>query len=120
AWDDVKVEAVTSEPSSLVADLWTTRQVDASIILGKLEPTDVSVELLHGPVGPTGELVETSVVPLELVPGSEHTPGVSEGAYHYQGTFTCQRAGRYGIAVRVMPSHRDLAVPAEMGCITWA
>jgi hypothetical protein len=34
--------------------------------------------------------------------------------------FTCERAGRYGIAVRVVPFHPDLAVPADMGCVTWA
>jgi starch phosphorylase len=66
-------------------------------------------------VGPSDELVSTSRVPLQLA-GQAPSPG----QYRYQGSFTCERAGRYGIAVRVVPAHPDLAVPAEMGCVAWA
>ncbi|MDQ1428636.1 MAG: glycogen phosphorylase [Acidimicrobiaceae bacterium] len=115
AWGDLAVEAVRWDPSSLVADLWTARQVEADVCLGKLSSGDVAVELLHGPVGPTGELTETSTVPLALVGKAS-----ADGKALYQGTFTCERAGRYGIAVRVVASHLDLAVPVEMGCVTLA
>ncbi|HEX3539710.1 MAG TPA: alpha-glucan family phosphorylase [Acidimicrobiales bacterium] len=121
AWRDVAVEAVRSEPTNLVTDLWSASQVEADVRLGRLTSDDVSVQLLHGPVGPTGELTETVTVPLGLVsaaPTSEAGPG--EGPALYRGTFTCERAGRYGIAVRIVPSHPDLAAPAEMGLITWA
>ncbi len=137
AWSDVAIESVQYDPAHLVADLWTTRQVQVDVRLGQLTTDDVSVELLHGPVGPTGELTETSTVPLSLamapaVVGAGGAESASEtggssagglngtGRYRYQGTFTCERAGRYGIAARVVPSHPDLAVPAEMGCVTWA
>jgi starch phosphorylase len=138
AWGDVAIESVQYDPAHLVADLWTTRQVQVDVRLGQLTPDDVSVELLHGPVGPTGELTETSTVPLTLAlapavvgAGATDAAGATEGAdgadgarrdgrYRYQGTFTCERAGRYGIATRAVPSHPDLAVPAEMGCVTWA
>jgi glycogen phosphorylase len=137
AWGDVGVESVQQDSGNLVADLWTTRQVRADVRLGQLTPDDVSVELLHGPVGPTGELADTTVVPLMLAavavaagddpdapppPAGPSGPSGSSGPsdVRYEGTFTCEQAGRYGIAVRVVPSHPDLAVPAEMGCITWA
>ncbi len=191
AWSGVSVESVEHGPSNLVADLWATRQVYVDIRLGELSAEDVSVELLHGPVGPTGELVETGVVALTPVPkavgedgagrtaaaaGSGEagpsqaaggatgvaltaagaTGGGATGAaaaatadgageaggddgevvsvsgtsgvgareardcHRYEGTFTCDRAGRYGIALRVVPHHPDLAVPAEMGLVTWA
>jgi starch phosphorylase len=118
AWGDVVIESVEYDPANLVADLWTTRHVQAQVRLGKLTADDVSVELLHGPVGPTGELTDTSLVRLALV--ALEKGGSESGSYCYQGDFTCERAGRYGIAVRILPSNPDLAVPAEMGCITWA
>jgi hypothetical protein len=46
--------------------------------------------------------------------------GAASDRHVFQGRFTCERAGRYGIAVRVVPSHPDLVVPADMGCVTWA
>ncbi len=120
AWGDVVVESVHNEPANLVADLWTTRQVHAGVHLGQLTPGDVSVELLHGPVGPTGELADTTVVPLTLAVAGAAEDASPPPNVRYEGTFTCEQAGRYGIAVRVVPAHPDLAVPAEMGCVTWA
>jgi starch phosphorylase len=122
AWSEVAVVSVQDEPASQVADLWTTRQVGVNVRLGRLTSSDVSVELVHGPVGPTGELVDTEVVHLALAPPPSGDPTDDTGAdrFCYRGTFTCERAGRYGIAVRVVPYHRDLAVPLEMGLVTWA
>jgi starch phosphorylase len=115
AWEGVRVEAVETDAATRVADLGATRTVEVLVSLGQLSSDDVAVELLHGPVGPSDELVSTSRVPLQLA-GQAPSPG----QYRYQGSFTCERAGRYGIAVRVVPAHPDLAVPAEMGCVAWA
>jgi starch phosphorylase len=114
AWPGVQVKGVESDDRSAVTDLGTTRKVDVWAALGKLAGDDVAVQLLHGPVGPNDELTDTSV--MTLTPGE----GDTSGLYHYTGSFTCQRAGRYGIAVRVVPSHPDLVIPAEMGCVAWA
>ena len=86
-----------------------------SSALGRLQGDDVAVQLLHGPVGPSDELTDTSVVNLALA-----GLGDQPGQYQFTGSFTCERAGRYGLAVRVVPSHPDLIIPAEMGCVAWA
>jgi glycogen phosphorylase len=115
AWSDVRVHAVDSEEKTAVADLGATRHVKVLVSLGRLSGDDVAVQLLHGPVGPNDELTETSVVTLSLA-------GLGEEPHEYlfQGSFVCERAGRYGIAVRVLPFHPDLVIPAEMGCVAWA
>jgi starch phosphorylase len=73
------------------------------------------VELLHGPVVGGDELSTTEMVRLELA-----GPASTTGAYGYEGSFVCDTAGRHGYTVRIVPSHPDLALPAEMGCIAWA
>lgn len=121
AWHEVKVDEVKFEPATLVSDLWTTRHVEVTVSVGSLSANDVSVELLHGPVGPTGELADTTTVTLNLVePFEQFEPGDGSGQYRYTGSFTCERTGRYGISVRVIPYHPDLAVPAHLGCVAWA
>jgi starch phosphorylase len=115
AWPAVHVDAVTSEEGSAVADLGATRHVDVLVALGSLSGDDVAVQLLHGPVGPTDELTETSVVTLTLA-----GLGDEPGHYRFTGSFTCEQAGRYGLTVRVVPSHPDLIIPAETGCVAWA
>ena len=114
-WDGVGVVSVSAGAG--VTDLGAERSVDVDVQVGSLSPDDVAVELLHGPVGPNDELIgaEQSVVRMSLA-----GPGERDGQYRYTGTFSCERAGRYGFTVRVVPSHPDLVSSAELGCIAWA
>ena len=73
------------------------------------------MQLLHGPVRPNDEIDDPSIVTLSLN-GLADTPG----QYRFEGSFRCEQVGRYGFALRVMPSHADLAVPAELGRVAWA
>ncbi|MDQ4133475.1 MAG: alpha-glucan family phosphorylase [Actinomycetota bacterium] len=117
-WNGVKVEAV--EPDGEPADVGGTRSVRARVTLGDLSPGDVEVQLLHGPVSTTEELTETTVAPMVPVRDDEVGSFADGRAARYHGRFTCERAGRYGYTVRVVPAHPDLRNFAEVGCITWA
>ena len=111
-WADVQVEVLEGDEG--VTDLGGERVVRATLQLGSLTPADVAVELVHGSVGTNDELVHSGVVAMRR-DGSG--PG---GGRQYAGSFACDRAGRYGFTVRVVPSHPDLVSPAELGRVTWA
>jgi starch phosphorylase len=123
AWPAVKVD-VDPDPVVGLVDLGTEREVTAEVHLGSLSPDDVAVELLHGPVKAGDELTDTKVVRLRRAdgrPGGENgEPSGPLSVVRYRGRFRADQAGRHGYAVRVVPSHRDLLVPVELGCITWA
>ncbi len=113
AWHGVHVVAVESDVSA--ADLGATRQVDATVGLGDLAPDDVTVQLLHGPVGQGDELVDPAVVPMNLV---EQPP--AGGRYH--GEFQPDSAGPLRLhrpsascASRPRPARR--AGPHRLGVI---
>jgi len=110
-WGEVRVEVVDGDEG--VTDLGGERTVQASLELGSLLPDDVAVELLHGSVGPNDELVPTGAVAM-------YRNGTEGAATRYAGSFSCDRAGRYGFTVRVVPAHPDLVSPAELGRVTWA
>jgi starch phosphorylase len=42
------------------------------------------------------------------------------GRLRFEGSFTCERPGRYGYTVRVVPAHPDLRDFSEVGLMTWA
>ena len=42
--------------------------------------------------------------------------GDRPSTYRFEGSFTAERAGRYGFAVRVVPGNPDLVTFAELGC----
>ncbi|MBV9661580.1 MAG: alpha-glucan family phosphorylase [Acidimicrobiales bacterium] len=114
AWAAVKVVDVEADDGSGTIDLGTYRQVSVDVELGSLGPADVAVELLHGPVVGGDELTGTQIVRLVLA------ESVAEGRHRYQGKFLCDRSGRQGFTVRIVPSHPWLVEPVEMSCIAWA
>jgi starch phosphorylase len=122
AWPEVKVLDVEEDGAAGMVHLGGRRSVTVAVELGSLTPEDVAVELLHGPVVGGDELTGTQVVRLSLA-GRAPTPvdpGTEGGPFRYEGSFTCDRTGRHGYTVRVVPAHADLDEPVEMGCIAWA
>jgi starch phosphorylase len=105
-WDGVRIDAVAIDDAA--ADLGAHRMVTATVSLGSLTANDVEVQVVHGPVGPDGELTATTTVAMHAVDSST-----------YAGTLTCAAPGRYGYTVRVVPRHPDLAGFADLGCVTW-
>jgi hypothetical protein len=42
-----------------------------------------------------------------------------DGEHWFVGTMHCKKTGQYGVAVRILPKHEDLANPYELGLIHW-
>jgi starch phosphorylase len=111
AWPEVAISGVSTDTDA--AELGATRSVNVTVHLGSLGPDDVAVQLLHGPVSSGDELVGPQVVTLTPIDGG------SVGTFTYQGTFSCEAAGRYGLTLRVLATHPDLATPVALGRIVW-
>jgi starch phosphorylase len=116
AWAAVAVVSVDSDAPPGTVDVGGDRQVTVEVDLGGLGTDDVAVELVHGPVGGGDELIATQVEPLS----PDGRTATSPGTWLYKGGFRCERSGRYGYTVRVVPAHPDLASPVDLGCMTWA
>lgn len=111
-WPDVRVVDLTGEQGP--AALGEHRGVQAQVALGRLRPDDVGVELLHGEVSADGSLRDADITPLEL-------QGVDDaGAHVYRGGFDAAVSGEYGLTVRVVPRHPDLAHWSDTGLVAWA
>jgi glycogen phosphorylase len=110
-WSDVHVLDVQGDV--MAADVGEQRFVRATVRLGRLAADDVVVQLAHGQVGPSGELIEPALVELSAVE-------TINGATVFDGVLTAATAGLYGYAVRVLPSHRDLISPMDLGLVAWA
>ncbi|MDP9418847.1 MAG: alpha-glucan family phosphorylase [Actinomycetota bacterium] len=111
SWKGVHIDALDTDAAAL--DLGTEREVEVVVALGDLGPDDVEVQLLHGPVGRNDELQAATVVTLALA------GPVEDDHLRYRGGFTCDRTGRYGLTVRIVPSHPDLVTPLELGKVAW-
>jgi glycogen phosphorylase len=111
AWEDVRV--IDVEGDMRAADLGESRDVTATIRLGRLDTKDISVQLAHGRVGANGELVEPDVIEMT----ADHC---ADGTCSYRGTFASRSPGLYGFSVRVVPSHPDQTNQMDLGLVVWA
>jgi starch phosphorylase len=112
AWAGVKISGVESGGGP--AQLGEERAVEVLVDLDGLEPSDLAVQVLHGPVGAADELQQPEILTLA------HAGTDESGRARWSGTFRCTRPGRYGFTARVVPNHPDLPTPVELGLVTWA
>jgi starch phosphorylase len=87
----------------------------AQVRLGALTPDDVAVQLVHGPLDQGEFLMGELIEPMEVA--GKAADGTT---WCYNGSFSIERPGRYGFALRVVPSHPDLLTFAEVGRVAWA
>ena len=89
-------------------------QVRAHVKLGRLKPEDVAVQIYHGPTDSGGAIRDGQVTRME------HSGTVNgDGLALFEGAIPCTTSGQHGFALRVLPSHEDLAEPYEPGLILW-
>jgi starch phosphorylase len=114
-WREIRVEQISSDGlQARELKVGDQVQVQAQVYLGSLNPTDVTVELYHGPLDADGLIVQGTAMPM-LIAQSK-----GKGKYVFAGAIPCHRSGRHGFALRILPSHEDLETPLDMGLVVWA
>ncbi len=111
-WHRVHVDEVETDES--VADLSAARTVTARVSLGGLSPDEVEVQVVWGLVGQAGEIEQQTTTTMSAVEdlGDHH--------HRFAADLELDIPGRRGLTVRVVPRHRLLVDPLELGCVAWA
>jgi starch phosphorylase len=122
AWHQVSVDHVeasippvecTGAAPAASAGLGSTLALRVRVSLGSLSPDDVEVQAVAGRVDEEDAITDATAVALK--PAGEAGP---DGRWVYEGPLRLDRTGPYGYTVRVLPAHRLLASPAELGLVT--
>jgi starch phosphorylase len=111
AWHGVAIDHVDSAGVGDTPEIGQTLSVDVFVSLGELEPGDVDVQVVHGRIRRDDELVDTQVASLTLAETYEG------GRYRFQGSTQLAKSGAFGYTTRIVPRHRLLATPAELGYV---
>ena len=109
AWPGVRVDHVESSGVGDAPELGSTLEVRAFVSLGELAPDDVDVQVVHGRVDESDQITDTAVVSLR------HAETYEAGRHRYVGEIKLERTGPFGYTTRIVPRHRLLADPAELG-----
>ncbi len=112
-WPSVAVTGTSHE--QLDRPGHTTYRVAAQISLGDLDPSDVDVQLVYGPIDLDDELRDPRILAM-----AEDGAGEHPGWRRYTAELEFDRAGNFGFTVRIVPSHPDLRSYAYLGKVAWA
>ncbi len=111
-WAGVSVVEVTSQEAREIR-VGESLEVKARIVLGSLDPEDVTVEAYFGRLGAGGDFDERDTVPLAVTE-------TVDNVYLFEGKIPCNKSGRFGCTLRIMPSLERLENRFAMGLVTWA
>ncbi|MCF6525185.1 alpha-glucan family phosphorylase [Streptomyces sp. JJ36] len=112
-WPRVAVGPVEQEgPRSASLELGGALTLRVRVALGALGPEDVEVQAVAGRVDEADGIAgaDSVRVPLKLSGGPD-----PEGMRVFEGPLELDRTGPFGYTVRVLPAHRLLSGPAELG-----
>ncbi len=111
-WDDIRIENVTYNQDGDFM-LGSSLPVSVDLYLGKLSPDDVEVDAYYGPADSTGNFSDHEVSPL-IYKGDS-----GSGTYKFAGEIRCQRTGKYGFVIRVLPYHPLLSNQSALDLVVW-
>lgn len=115
AWARVSIAGVDSSGIPAQAQAGDALEVSAAVRLDGLAPDDVAVELAYGRTDENDALASDHSVH-RLAPAEQTADGVT----FFTGTLPLTVTGTFGYTVRVVPAHRLLVSPVELGLVTYA
>jgi len=87
-------------------------KVEVTLQMGQISPRDLAVDIYFGRVDSKAEFLDRETISLKDV-----TQQGDKAVF--QGEIPCQRVGRFGFRVRILPAHPLLANPYSLGLILW-
>ncbi|MER5350710.1 alpha-glucan family phosphorylase [Kitasatospora sp. NPDC002551] len=112
AWPAVRVEHVEADSPDEAQELGSALALRVQVALGTLQPADVEVQAVSGRVDESDRISDACLLALKPVGGPD-----LDGRTRYEGSLELCRTGPFGYTVRVLPAHRRLASPAELGLV---
>ena len=109
AWPDLVVRLLDESSGVDGGAAGEVRQAVVELDTGSLDRDEVIVQLLHGPLLADGTFDESLLSILQMTSGDD-------GRFRVQ--FAPDRAGRWGLAARAMPTHRHLRGQFDTGLVT--
>ncbi len=113
-WSQVKVINALTNGTAKQVFVGENFPVNAEIELGNLSPDDIEVQLYYGPMDKQDDPNYSSTVVMETNSKKDN------GFYLYSGNIVSQNSGQKGFTIRILPKHKLLINPFELGVVYWA
>ncbi|HED36732.1 MAG TPA: hypothetical protein ENI76_00565 [Ignavibacteria bacterium] len=114
-WPNIKILHVETNSTLTVQHVGEKLPVKAEINIGNLTPEDVEVQIYFGPL----ENDENPQLNSTVVMTTDNNES-KNGVYNYFGNILCDKSGRKGYTIRILPKNNLLIHPFELNLIYWA
>ena len=111
-WKEIHISRPHADRETTQFHVGDEFTVSVEVNLGKLKPEEVEVQVYYGPVDSYNQIITSHRVAMELAEKKD------DSAYLYSRSIACERTGRYGFTVRVVPSGNDWNAVTP-GFMTW-
>jgi len=89
----------------------STGSIRAWMDIAPLLPQDINIEVVYGRINENFDIQESGAVPMRYESTDEHNHSL------FRGIIPCTTSGKIGFAIRILPRHRDLPNPYQMGLV---
>ncbi len=113
-WDKIKFDKIEHVKDDTGLKVGGKFIVDAEIDLGELTPDDVEVQIYYGKLVGNGDTQKNHFSVMN------HIAKTKGKSHQYQGEVDCKDTGQFGYTLRILPKHKLLINPFELGLIKWA
>ncbi|HLD45478.1 MAG TPA: alpha-glucan family phosphorylase, partial [bacterium] len=110
-WSDIEIAKVESITDDFIYK-GSQLDVKASVKLGAIKAENILVECYYGSLDNQDKFEETKTIRMQMV-------GQENGFSVFQAAIPCERGGRFGYTVRVLPGHPQLTINTLPGFIKW-
>ncbi len=114
-WDSIRFNSIDTSVNEEDLTVGSSFIVDADIHLGKLTPNDVEVQIYYGKYDDKNTAHSNRFVVMK-----QNDNETKDGNYKYHGEIKCSSSGQFGFTLRIVPKHKLLINPFEIGLIRWA
>lgn len=114
SWESIHIKDVQIPEMDGTIYVGQTFPIKISISLGKIAPSDVSVEIISGKLDSQEQIHNYNPSQAELTEQDE-----SKGTSTFTGEVTCKESGRFGITVRIIPKNEALHHTFKPKLIQW-
>jgi starch phosphorylase len=114
-WKNVRVELMDLDLSEeIVLHYNEPVKVKAKLFLGDIDPADVKVQVyLYKERPDTVQIEEYEIVEMT------RKKKLDEGVFAYEAAIIPSNSGNYRFTIRVLPYHKSMSNPVELGLIKW-
>jgi starch phosphorylase len=110
-WDELRIDSLAS-PSASILKIGEQISLTARVHLAGMAPDEVGVELYYGSLSSEGDIMNPRRLPMRHC-------GTEKDLAAYCAEIVCDRTGRQGYTVRILPSHGALVHPFLPGLLKW-